>query len=337
MASHDTRLDELSTLEIILACGEHEAVLSPYGASLRGYYHRSDDGAVREIVTRYAGASVPSASARARTMPVVIPDPGHKVGGQGDVLIPFPGRVRAGEYRFDGQSLQMDKNDGEGPNAIHGFLRSTVWHCPSLSENSVRFTTSIGPYDRGGYPFALEVEVGYTVDASGLTCAFSVRNVGERAAPVGAGFHPYFTVGSDTINDDELSLPFEAMLEFEDMLPTGGVRTVDGTSMDFRHWRKIGTTSLNNCFLRPVRDHSGRVKVGLRNPESGRAVEVWMNQAFDYVVLYSGDPLPAEHRRRSLAIEPMTCGSDAFNHPEWGLSVLAPGGQLQGSWGVLAT
>ena len=61
---------------------------------------------------------------------------------------------------------------------------------------------------------------------------------------------------------------------------------------------------------------------------------VWMDEAFDFVVLYSGDPLPPAHRRRALAIEPMTCGSDAFNHPEWGLRALAPGDSFTGSWGV---
>jgi aldose 1-epimerase len=63
---------------------------------------------------------------------------------------------------------------------------------------------------------------------------------------------------------------------------------------------------------------------------------VWMDEAFEYVVLYSGDPLPESHRRRALAIEPMTCGSDAFNHPSWGLVSLAPGGTLTGAWGVSA-
>ncbi len=63
---------------------------------------------------------------------------------------------------------------------------------------------------------------------------------------------------------------------------------------------------------------------------------VWMDDAFNYVVLYSGDPLPETHRRRSLAIEPMTCASDAFNHPEWGLVRLEPGRTFAGSWGVTA-
>jgi aldose 1-epimerase len=59
-----------------------------------------------------------------------------------------------------------------------------------------------------------------------------------------------------------------------------------------------------------------------------------MDASFGYVVLYSGDPLPETHRRRSLAIEPMTCGTDAFNHPEWGLVTLSPGAIFKGAWGV---
>ena len=50
-----------------------------------------------------------------------------KVGGQGDVLIPFPGRVRDGRYTFEGQTYQMPINDKDGPNAIHGFVRLIPW------------------------------------------------------------------------------------------------------------------------------------------------------------------------------------------------------------------
>jgi aldose 1-epimerase len=61
---------------------------------------------------------------------------------------------------------------------------------------------------------------------------------------------------------------------------------------------------------------------------------IWLDASFSYVVLYSGDPLPDDHRRKSLAIEPMTCGSDAFNHPAWGLMTLAPAQTLTATWGV---
>ena len=132
-----------------------------------------------------------------------------------------------------------------------------------------------------------------------------------------------------------LQVPFSSTLEFDaGLLPTGKVLPVEGTAIDFREPRPIGDTAFNTCFLNPIRDRDGRLQIRLSSSESGKSLAVWLDEAFNYVVLYSGDPLPPTHRRRALAIEPMTCGSDAFNHAEWGLRVLAPGEVFTGRWGV---
>ena len=107
---------------------------------------------------------------------------------------------------------------------------------------------------------------------------------------------------------------------------------VAGTEFDFRQPRPVGETVLNTCYLQPQRDPDGLLRIRLS--AGNKAVAVWMDAAFDYVVLYSGDPLPPDHSRHALAIEPMTCGADAFNHSEWGLTTLVPGETLTGSWGV---
>ena len=302
--------------EILLSAGEYRLKVAPFGASLRGFWRETDAGERTEIVTGYTGAK-------------------GKVGGQGDVLIPFPGRVRDGHYEFGGQTFEMERNDKDGPNAIHGFLRLKVWEVKEQTESGVTFAITLDLDARPGYPFALRATVAYEVDASeGLTCRFTVDNVGDKSAPAAAGFHPYFTVGSERIDTDTLTLPFAATLEFENLLPTGTVLPVEETPLDFRTPRPIGKVAFNTCFLHPQRDADGLIRIGLTAPDTGRAITVWMDQAFDYVVLYSGDPLPETHRRRALAIEPMTCGSDGFNHPEWGLVTLAPGEMFSGSWGV---
>ncbi len=297
--------------EITLTHGDWQLVTSPYGASLRGLLH---GGA--EVITKYTGAK-------------------GKVGGQGDVLIPFPGRVTAGKYTFEGQTLQMDKNDSEGPNAIHGFVRKTIWDSKA-AETEVVYTTEIKESDNPGYPFALNVRVAYSLGESGLTVSFGIENTGKTPAPVAAGFHPYFTVGSALINADTLRLPFDGYLEYKDLVPTGRVLSVSGTPFDFRQPHPVEGAVLNTCFLQPQRDPDGYLRVRLSDADMPQSVTVWMDKAFDYVVLYSGDPLPPDHSRRALAIEPMTCGSDAFNHPDWGLVTLAPGEALSGSWGVTA-
>jgi aldose 1-epimerase len=59
---------------------------------------------------------------------------------------------------------------------------------------------------------------------------------------------------------------------------------------------------------------------------------VWADEAWPYVQLFTGDPLP-DVARRALAIEPMTCRPDAFNTGE-GLIRLEPGERFEGSWGI---
>ena len=297
--------------ELTLTYGDWHLTAAPYGASLRGLSH-----AGRPVITAYTGGDT-------------------KVGGEGDVLIPFPGRVAGGSYSFAGMAYQMDKNDKEGPNAIHGFLRHTLWDIAAQAADSVTFTATLAADAHPGYPFALSVSLTYALSETGLATEFEIENTGDRPAPVAAGFHPYFTVGSALIDGDTLGVPFASCLEFDDaLIPTGKVLPVDGTRFDFRQPRVLGDTVLNVCYLHPIRDPDGLLRIRLSNSTAQTALTVWMDTAFDYIVLYSGDPLPESHRRKSLAIEPMTCGADAFNHAEWGLTTLVPGETLVGRWGV---
>ena len=301
--------------EIVLSENGLHLRVSPFGASLRGLWRESAEGESQEIITAYTGAK-------------------GKVGGQGDVLIPFPGRVRDGKYTFSGTTYQMVQNDKDGPNAIHGFLRLKLWEIKAQSATQAVFFTVLSPDDAPGYPFALHVTVTYQLESDGLTCHFTIENVGQDPAPVASGFHPYFTVGSALIDTDILTVPFAATLEFANLLPTGSIVPVDGTAFDFREPRPIQEVKFNTCYLNPLRDADGKLEVRLTNADNTRTVAIWLGDGFDYLVLYSGDPLPETHRRRALAIEPMTCAADGFNHPEWGLKTLAPGAAFTGSWGV---
>lgn len=300
--------------ELTLTRGDLRLIVSPYGASLRGL-SRVVGAETQEIITGYSGAA-------------------NKVGGQGDVLIPFPGRVREGRYVFEGREHQMVKNDKESPAAIHGFLRTVIWDQKTATDEAVTFTTAFDKDTNVGYPFALSAEVTYHLTHTGLRCEFRIENIGADDAPVGAGFHPYFTVGSDLIDDNLLHVPFNSVLEYKNLLPTGKVLPVEKTDWDFQQPSVIGDTVFNTCYLNPTRDSDGLAHIRIGDVNTGRAITVSLDKSCSFVVLYSGDPLPEPHRRRSLAIEPMTCGTDAFNHPAWGLAVLKPGDLLQGAWEV---
>lgn len=172
--------------EVSLSFENQRAVVSPWGASLRRYWFVDNGGRETDIVWGYSGGS-------------------RKRGGQGDVLIPFPGRISDGRYTFEGQSLQLECNDKEGPNAIHGFVRNLPWRVQEAHANKVTFEIRLDAdtYAGRGYPFSLAVWVTYDLGAAGLTCTFTVKNIGQQAAPVGVGFHPYFTVGTSLIDEAE--------------------------------------------------------------------------------------------------------------------------------------
>jgi aldose 1-epimerase len=50
-------------------------------------------------------------------------------------------------------------------------------------------------------------------------------------------------------------------------------------------------------------------------------------------MVFTGDTLAESERRRSVAVEPMTCAPDAF-HNGLGLQVLEPGQKTTASWGI---
>ncbi|MDR3707365.1 MAG: hypothetical protein P4L33_03620 [Capsulimonadaceae bacterium] len=303
--------------EIVITRGNWRLVVAPFGASMRGFAARTGDGAYVDVSTGYHGRDA-------------------KQGGEGDVLVPFPGRIAHGRYTFDGQSHQLDQNDKEGPAAIHGFVRNAVWNW-SKKGDAIVFTTSFDEKEYPGYPFALNASMTYALTDAGLAVTTTVTNAGTGPAPVGVGFHPYYTVGSDLINADTLHVPFTKMIEFgEYFLPTGRILDVAGTPLDFTSPRVIGDVIVNACYLAPRRDADGMARVRLSQPATGRSVTIWQDRAYDYVVLYSGNALPENLRRRSLAIEPMSCATDAFNHEGWGTVRLEPGESFTGSWGVEA-
>jgi aldose 1-epimerase len=75
--------------------------------------------------------------------------------------------------------------------------------------------------------------------------------------------------------------------------------------------------------------------ITLKNPAGGREVVVWMDSSYRYVQVFSGDTLPVAHRRRGLALEPMTCPPNAFRTGT-DLIVLQPEETRNFAWGIAA-
>ena len=108
------------------------------------------------------------------------------------------------------------------------------------------------------------------------------------------------------------------------MLPTGqseqDTRFVEGAS--------LADVELDNCFV--LDGQSGRVSARFDSERAGFGLELWQragNRGMNFMQVYTSPD------RKSLAVEPMSCGIDAFNTGE-GLENLKPGQTFSGVFGV---
>ena len=250
--------------------------------------------------------------------------------GRGQVLIPWPNRIQDGLYSFDGQEHQLPLDDVAEQDAIHGLVRWGSWIAGDRAENRVVMEHALHP--QPGYPFSLALSVEYLLSDDGLLVRTTATNRGPRPCPYGSGNHPYLTVSGSPVDSLTLRVPGDTLLRSDERgIPVDRL-PAEGTGYDFRRPRVIGSTVLDHAFTDLARGEDGRARVELRDPDRGEGVTLWVDEAYPYVMVFTGDPLP-DVNRRSLAVEPMTCPPNAFRSGE-GLVRLEPGESITSSWGL---
>ncbi len=288
-----------------LAGGNYEAVVVEVGAGLRSLTRAGLD-----VVRGYGPDEMCS-------------------GGRGQLLIPWPNRIRDGCYRFAGQELQLPLSEAAHANAIHGLTRWQNWSLLDHDASTAVWGYTLHP--QPGYPFEVELTVGYQVGDDGLTVDVTATNVGDDPAPYGQGAHPYLTVGR-RIDECELVLPVTTRSEVDERGLPGPAAAVAGGPYDFAAGRRIGDTRFDHPFSGLLADPDGMTRTTLRDPDTGRTATLWTDPAYPWLQVFSGDTLAAG-ARAALAVEPMTCPPDAFNSGT-DLVVLQPGDSDTGRFGI---
>jgi aldose 1-epimerase len=293
--------------QIEIAFEDQRAVIVEVGGGLRTY---SAGG--RELLDGY-GADEMSAS------------------GRGQVLLPWPNRIKDGSYEFEGERHQLPINDVEEQDAIHGLVRWTAWSVSEREPHRVVMQHRI--YPQPGYPFSLAVGIEYLLSGEGLRVSTTATNVGAGPCPYGCGAHPYLSMGTQVVDSVTLRAPGRTVLLSDERGIPVGSEPVEGTEYDFRRPRQIAATRLDNAFTDLDRDGDGLARVSLSDYE-GAGLTLWVDESYRYLMLFTGDPLP-DVNRRSLAVEPMTCPPNAFRTGE-ALIRLEPGRSFTSTWGIEA-
>jgi aldose 1-epimerase len=125
------------------------------------------------------------------------------------------------------------------------------------------------------------------------------------------------------VDDAELTLPVRTALDLDGGLPTGGTRPFDGAI------GRVGDRVLDDALTGLIRDGDGWARARISGPAG--SVELALDGAWRWLQVYTGDTLPPDERRRSVAVEPMTCPPNALADGT-DLVVLEPGGEWSGTF-----
>jgi aldose 1-epimerase len=256
----------------------------------------------------------------------------RSIDGRGQVLAPWPNRLTDGSYRYGGRDCQAPLNEVSRHDAIHGLVRWLDWTLLAHDPNQVTLSCALRP--QPGYEWQLDLQITYTLDGAGLTVTFIAVNTDSEPAPFGVGFHPYVTLGTATVDGLELTLPATAFLDPGGLVQQPSMTPVASTPRDFILPRKIGSLELDSAFGDLAYGSDGRAVSRLDDSDSGRWVELWVDEGFRYLMVYTADQVIRPDRRRAaVAIEPMTCPPDALRTGV-DLIELRPGASWRGTWGL---
>jgi aldose 1-epimerase len=159
----------------------------------------------------------------------------------------YANRIAGGKFILDGKSYQLAKNIGE--NHLHGGIigfDKKVWVAAESrqGEEAGIELSYISPDGEEGYPGELKVRVIYSITSD---MELKIRYFAEttRPTPINLTHHGYFNLkgagNGDMLNHELMIIADRYNVVNDQLLPTGELRNVTGTPMDFRQSRLIGS------------------------------------------------------------------------------------------------
>jgi len=262
----------------------------------------------------------------------------------GSSICRYANRIAHARFSLDGKQYELSKNNGE--HSLHGGpggFYNVVWEAEP-AENGVAFHY-LSKDGEEGFPGNLKTTVRYTLTPEELKIEYVASS--DKITVLNLTNHAYFNLlgpGHGTILSHHLKLFASRFTPVDSsLIPTGELRAVAGTPLDFRQSMAIGARiKANDEQLRlghgydhnyVLDDGSANLKPAaeLHEPASGRLLEMWTTQPA--IQFYSGNFLDGTARGKSGILYAKHTGlcletqhfPDSPNHPEFPSTVLHPG------------
>jgi len=263
----------------------------------------------------------------------------------------YANRIANGKFVIDGVTYQLPVNNG--PNSLHGgpegfnnqvFDAKGVIPTPNGEQAELLYISKDGEM---GYPGTLTLKVTYSVtDSNELRLDYEATT--DKATHVNICSHSFFNLAGDGNGDilkHELTINADKFTPVSDVLiPTGELKAVEGTPMDFRKPEIIGKRiddNFDQIAYGKGYDHNwviNRKKHGeltlaavCYDPKSNRMMEVHTTQPG--IQLYTGNWLDGSDKgkrgksygmRSALSLETQNY-PDSPNKPGFPSTLLHPG------------
>lgn len=263
----------------------------------------------------------------------------------------FANRIARGKFELDGVSYTVALNDGI--NHLHGGLQSfnrVVWEAePFSASDKVGLKLSYLSRDgEEGYPGDLFVDVTYTLTNDN---ALHIDYHATCSSPtiVNLTNHAYFNLaGEGTVLDHELTLHANAFTAIDEtLIPTGEIRSVKGTPLDFTTPTQMGAMiddadeqiafagGYDHNWVLDSDDGKLALAATVTEPISGRILEAYTTQPG--IQFYAGNFLDgtlvgkqgfAYAKRSGFCLETQHF-PDSPNQPIFPSTTLIPGEELR--------
>ena len=268
----------------------------------------------------------------------------------GSLIGRYGNRIGNGRFSLDGKQYQLPKNNGE--NTLHGGIKGfdkVLWKATEVRSNdgvglSLTYLSKDG---EEGFPGNLSVKAVYTL-TNNNELKIEYSGATDKTTVVNLTHHSYFNLaGEGNILQHELMISAEQFTPVDaGLIPTGELRNVKGTPMDFTQPTAIGARIEqqdeqlilgkgydHNWVLKP--NKSGNLSLAARvyEPRSGRVMEVSTTEPG--LQFYSGNFLDGNITGKGGQVYKQRSGfcletqhfPDSPNKPRFPSTVLKPGQQ----------
>ena len=353
----------------ILAEGQRAGgqMKSNYVEITRDAFQKVSDGKQVDLYTlrNSSGMVVKLTNQGAKIVQILVPDRNNQLGDVvlgyetadryltgratfGAVVGRFANRIAKGRVTLNGTQYQFPVNNG--PNHLHGGkgVQFQIMDGKQIDGRTVQFTYLFRDGEEG-YPGNTNFQVTYSLsDDNELRLTYEA--VTDKPTIVNFTNHSYFNLageGSGDILNHELMINADRFTPSDDtQIPTGEIRDVNGTPLDFTRSTRIGARinqDYDQLKIASGYDHNYVLnKTGqdlsfaarLYDPSSGRVMEVYTTEPGMQV--YTGNFTTGKDKidvgkggkiynlRSSVSLETQHF-PDSPNHPNFPTTVLNPG------------